>query len=119
MAAVLAVAAAVAGMPLALGLVLAVAGAAVGTLFMTLYLLVGELTPPGAATRVFGWLVTANNAGVGLGAAVAGEVVRARGGASGMWLAAGCALLGLPIALGLAVAGSRADMRRPSPKGAP
>jgi predicted MFS family arabinose efflux permease len=116
---VLAVAAAVAGMPLALGLVLAVAGAAVGTLFMTLYLLVGELTPPGADTRVFGWLVTANNAGVGLGAAVAGEVVRAHGGASGMWLAAGCALLGLPIALGLAVAGSRADMRRPSPRGAP
>jgi hypothetical protein len=119
LAAVLAGAAAVAGVPLALGLVLAVAGAAVGALFMTLYLLVGELTPPDAGTRVFGWLVTANNAGVGLGAAVAGEVVRDHGGGAGMWLSAGCALLGLPIALALGVAGSRADMRRPSPKGAP
>ena len=58
---------------------------------MTLYLLVDELTPPGAGTRAFGWLVTANNGGLALGAAVAGEVVRAHGGAAGLWLAAGCA----------------------------
>jgi hypothetical protein len=79
---------------------------------VTLYPLVDELAPPGTATRSFAWLVTANNGGIGIGAAIAGEL---HGGAAGLWLAAGCALAGLPVALAVRPARSRADVGHPSP----
>jgi predicted MFS family arabinose efflux permease len=114
LAAALAVAAAVSASPVAVALALAAGGAALGTLFVTLYVLVDELTPVGAHTRAFGWLVTANNGGIALGAVVAGEVVRADGGEAGLWLAAGSAAAGLPVALVLGLRRLRSDIRRPT-----
>jgi MFS family permease len=102
LAAALAVAALAAGRPVAVAAALLVAGAAVGALFVTLYVLVDELTPPGAATRTFAWLVTANNGGLALGAAGAGALIAAKGGAAGLWLGFACALVGVGVA-GIAV----------------
>jgi predicted MFS family arabinose efflux permease len=94
----------------ALALVLAAVGTALGTLFVTLYLLVDELTPPGARTRAFGWLVAANNGGMGVGAAVAGQLIPGHGGAAGLWTAAACALAGIPFALAATLARSHPDL---------
>ena len=61
---------------------------ALGALFVTVYLLVDAMTPPGAGTRTFAWLVTANNGGIALGAVVGGEVIgtpRRCGGALGRY----------------------------------
>lgn len=77
---------------------LAIAGAAVGTLFVTVYVLVDELTPAGSGTRSFAWLAAANNAGIAVGAATAGALISGHTEASGMWLAAACALLGVGVA---------------------
>jgi predicted MFS family arabinose efflux permease len=85
--------------PLALGAVLVLAGMAVGGLFVTLYVLVGELAPTGVGTRVYAWLVTANNGGLALGAGLAGVLVAARGPAAGLWLGAGFAFAGVITAL--------------------
>jgi hypothetical protein len=84
---------------------------ALGAQFVTVYPLVDELAPAGAATRSFAWLVTANNAGIGIGAALAGQL---DGGAAGLWLAAGCALAGLPVTLAIGLVRSRADIARRS-----
>jgi hypothetical protein len=81
-----------------------------GALFVTVYLLADELTPAGAGTRVFAWVVTANNGGVALGAALAGEL---HGGGTGLWLASGCALTALPVAVTVRIACSRADAEQP------
>jgi MFS family permease len=110
MAVALTAAAGVAQTPAALALILAVAGTAIGTLFVTLYLLVDELTPRGARTRAFGWLVAANNGGMGLGAVLAGALIPGHGGAAGLWLAAGCALAGIPFALAVTLTRSRPDL---------
>jgi hypothetical protein len=107
----LAGAAAVAGRPAALAVVLVAVGMALGAQFVTVYPLVDELAPAGAATRSFAWLVTANNAGIGIGAALAGQL---DGGAAGLWLAAGCALAGLPVTLAIGLVRSRADIARRS-----
>src|SRR6185436_10779205 len=69
LAGTLAVAAAVAEEPLALAIALVPAGMALGALFVTVYLVVEALTPAGAGTRAFAWLVTMNNGGIALGAA--------------------------------------------------
>jgi MFS family permease len=115
LAAAFAAAAAAATSPVGVALALAAGGAALGTLFVTLYLLVDELTPAGAHTRAFGWLVTANNGGIAIGAAVAGELVRDHGGTAGLWLAAGCALAGVPVALALGFARPGSDNHGPTP----
>ena len=83
-----------------LGVVLVVPGLALGALFASLYLLVGRLAPAGSGTRTFGWLVTANNGGLALGAAGAGALSQASGPEAGLWLAAACALAGVVPALG-------------------
>jgi hypothetical protein len=83
------------------------------------YLLVEALAPAGAGTRAFAWLVTANNGGMALGAALAGGVIGGHGGSAGLWAATACALAGVPVALAGAVAGSRADVVRPSRGSAP
>jgi predicted MFS family arabinose efflux permease len=116
LAAALAAAAAVSGRPALLAVVLATAGTALGTLFVTLYLLVDELTPHGARTRAFGWLVAANNGGMAAGAAVAGELIPGHGGATGLWFAAACALAGIPLAVAGSVARSHADVAVSTPK---
>jgi MFS family permease len=115
----LAAAAVVAEQPVALAAVLVLAGMALGALFVTLYLLVDELTPPGAGTRAFAWLVTANNGGIAFGAALAGEVISGRGGAAGLWTATFCALAGLVVMVVARGVGPRADIARPSPGRAP
>jgi MFS family permease len=80
-------------------LVFVPAGMAVGALFVTVYLLVDALTPPGAGTRAFAWLVAANNGGIAAGAAGAGALIAAHTEATGMWLAVACALAGVAVAL--------------------
>jgi hypothetical protein len=87
MAAGLAAAAATSQLAL-LGILLTVPGAALGALFATIYANVGRLAP---GTRIFAWLVTANNGGLALGAAVAGTLPDAA-----LWFAAICAAMGIP-----------------------
>jgi predicted MFS family arabinose efflux permease len=95
----LAVAALSANEPVAVGAVLVVAGMALGALFVTLYMLVDELTPRGAATRTFAWLVTANNGGLAFGAALAGVVIAARDSAAALWIGVAFALVGMAISI--------------------
>jgi hypothetical protein len=97
-----------------LGAVLVVPGIALGALFASLYLLVGRLAPIGSGTRTFGWLVTANNGGLALGAAVAGALSDASGPGAGLWLAAGCALAGIGPAVGAVVLSARVPDARPT-----
>ncbi len=99
LAAALAVAAVSANRPVMVGAVLVIAGMALGALFVTLYLLVDELTPRGAATRTFAWLVTANNGGLAFGAALAGVVIAARDSAAALWIGVACALVGMAISI--------------------
>jgi predicted MFS family arabinose efflux permease len=110
LAGALAVAALVSGSSLALALVLVAVGTGLGTLFVTLYLLVDELAPAGARTRAFGWLVAANNGGMGVGGAVAGQLIPGHGGATGLWIAAVCALIGIPFAFAACAARSHPDL---------
>ena len=83
-----------------LGAVLVVPGIALGALFASLYLLVGQLAPKGSGTRTFAWLVTVNNGGLAPGAAAAGAWSEASGPVAGLWLATACALAGIGLALG-------------------
>jgi predicted MFS family arabinose efflux permease len=78
-----------------LGAALIVPGAALGALFATLYLLADRLAPAGSGTRTFAWLVTANNGGLALGAALAGALAQRSGADAGLWFGAGCALAGI------------------------
>jgi hypothetical protein len=96
-AAALAASAAAANRPELVALALVIAGGAVGALFVTVYLLVDELTPPGTGTRSFAWLAAANNAGIALGAVAAGALIAAHTDAAGLWLAVGCALAGVGV----------------------
>jgi predicted MFS family arabinose efflux permease len=99
LAGALAAAALSANEPVMVGAVLVVAGMALGALFVTLYMLVDELTPRGAATRTFAWLVTANNGGLAFGAALAGIVIAARDSAAALWIGVAFALVGMAISI--------------------
>jgi MFS family permease len=99
LAGALAAAALSANEPVMVGAVLVVAGMALGALFVTLYLLVDELTPRGAATRTFAWLVTANNGGLAFGAALAGIVIAARDSSAALWIGVAFALVGMAISI--------------------
>ena len=90
-----------------LGAVLVVPGLALGALFASLYLLVGQLAPTGSGTRTFAWLVTVNNGGLALGAAAAGALSEASGPGAGLWLAAAFALAGIGPALGALIMSAR------------
>jgi hypothetical protein len=98
LAAALAGAAVAVHRPEIVALVLVIAGGAVGALFVTVYVLVDELTPPGTGTSTFAWLAAANNAGVAAGAAGAGALIGGSSGGAGLWLAVGCALAGVGLA---------------------
>ena len=78
-----------------LGVALLVPGAMLGALFATAYLLADRLAPAGSGTRTFAWLVTANNGGLALGAAVAGALAEGSGPSAGLWFGAACALAGV------------------------
>jgi predicted MFS family arabinose efflux permease len=106
--------AAAAAMHLALlGVVLVLPGLALGALFATLYVLVDQLAPEGSGTRTFAWLVTANNGGLALGAAIAGTLTERSGPAWGLWFAAVCALTALAPASAAAVMSARVPERAP------
>ncbi len=96
-----------------LGAALVVPGAVLGALFMSLYMLVDRLAPEGSGTRTFAWLVTANNGGLAIGAAVAGAVSESAGPEFGLWFGAACALCGLVPATAAAVMSAREPERRP------
>jgi predicted MFS family arabinose efflux permease len=81
----------------ALAAALAVPGAILGILFVTAYVAIDALAPAGASTRTFAWLVTANNGGLALGAALGGALAAADPRAA-LWLAAGAALPGSALA---------------------
>jgi predicted MFS family arabinose efflux permease len=91
--------------------VLAIAGGAVGAVFVTVYVLVDELTPPGSGTRTFAWLAAANNAGIAAGAAGAGALISSDTASAGMWLAVGCAFAGAGVG---SIAGTTTRDRNPS-----
>jgi Major Facilitator Superfamily len=99
LAAALAAAALSVNEPVMVAAVLVVAGMALGALFVTLYMLVDELTPRGAATRTFAWLVTANNGGLAFGAALAGIVIAARDSSAALWIGVAFALVGMAISI--------------------
>jgi MFS family permease len=92
---------------------LLVPGAMLGALFATAYLLADQLAPPGSETRTFAWLVTANNGGLALGAAVAGALSDSSTASAGLWFAAGCALAGVAPASVAAVMSARVQRRTP------
>ncbi len=98
LAVALAAAAAASERPEIVALMLVAAGGALGALFVTVYVLVDELTPPGAGTRSFAWLAAANNAGIAAGAGAAGAVIAGHTEAAGLWLAVFCALAGVGLA---------------------
>jgi len=89
--------------PILMSLALVVAGGAVGAFFVTVYVLVDELTPPGAGTRTFAWLAAANNAGIAAGAAAAGSLIAANTVSTGLWLAVAFAVAGVAL---IALAGA-------------
>jgi MFS family permease len=92
----------------ALAAALAAPGAILGILFVTAYVAIDALAPPGASTRTFAWLVTANNGGLALGAAVGGALADSDPHAA-LWLAAAAALPGAAFA---AAAAARPGRRR-------
>ena len=96
-----------------LGAALVIPGAALGALFASLYLLVDRLAPEGSGTRTFAWLVTANNGGLAIGAAVAGAVSDGAGPEFGLWFGAVCAVGGVIPATLAAVVSAREPVRPP------
>jgi predicted MFS family arabinose efflux permease len=71
-------------------------GCAIGA---TGFLLVDRLAPPGALTEAFGWLVTGTNAGVAIGAVIAGHVVERHGTDAGLAAAPLSAVLAFLVLL--------------------
>lgn len=96
-----------------LGAALLVPGAALGALFASLYLLVDRLAPEGSGTRTFAWLVTANNGGLAIGAAVAGALSSGAGPEFGVWFGAVCALGGVIPAIAAVVVSAREPEQPP------
>jgi MFS family permease len=82
----------------ALAVLLAVPGAIVGIILVSAYVALDELAPPGAATRTFAWLITANNAGLALGAALAGAMADSSPHAA-LWVAPVAAVPGCALAV--------------------
>jgi MFS family permease len=81
----------------ALAALLALPGAVLGIIFVTAYVAIEALAPARAATRTFAWLVTANNAGLALGAALAGALAD-RSPHAALWPAAAAPLAGAVLA---------------------
>ena len=76
-------------------------------------MLADRLAPEGSATRTFAWLVTANNAGLALGAAAAGALTDRSGADAGLWLGAVFALAAVVPAAAAALLSGRVLTRRP------
>ncbi|HEY7075316.1 MAG TPA: hypothetical protein VH418_08095 [Solirubrobacteraceae bacterium] len=91
---------------------LMLAGAFVGALFVTAYVAIHALSPAGTATRAFAWIVTANNGGLALGAALAGAI--ADGNPHGALGLAAVAALAATVPAAAAASADRATRRRAS-----
>jgi predicted MFS family arabinose efflux permease len=96
-----------------LAVALIVPGAMLGALFATAYLLADRLAPAGSSTRTFAWLVTANNGGLAVGAAVAGALSEGSEASAGLWFGAACVLAGILPATGAAALSARKPRRTP------
>jgi predicted MFS family arabinose efflux permease len=96
-----------------LAVALLVPGAMLGALFATAYVLADRLAPAGSGTRSFAWMVTANNGGLAVGAAVAGALSEGSGASAGLWFGAACALAGVVPAIVAAVMSARVLRRAP------
>jgi predicted MFS family arabinose efflux permease len=79
--------AAAAGSAVALGVVLAVAGATIAPTYASIYAMVDHAAPAGTVTEAFAWLNTAVAIGASIGAACAGSVADAAGPAATFALA--------------------------------
>jgi hypothetical protein len=93
---------------LALGVLLIVPGLALGPLWIVLFTFVDAATPPGSGTRVFGWVVAVNNAGVAAGAALGGVLIAAHDSRAGLLLAVAGGAIAVAAAAGLRAGAPRA-----------
>ena len=84
-----------AGSILALGAVLAVAGAAIAPTYATVYAMVEQAAPSGTATEAFAWLATAVAVGAAAGAAIGGALADGAGPATAFALAGGAGAIAL------------------------
>ena len=107
---------ALAGRPLALGVMLLLAGGTIAPTFATIYAMVDTVAPKGTATEAFAWLATASAVGASIGAAGAGTVVDVAGPAA----AFGVAGLAAAMAAGIAILRARTlpGAAVPTPQGA-
>ncbi len=90
---------ALAGRPIALGIVLLIAGGTIAPTFATIYAMVDTVAPKGTATEAFAWLATASAVGASVGAAGAGAVVDLAGPAAAFAVAGFAAALAAGIAI--------------------
>ena len=98
---------AAASSPLAMAILIMLAGAPLAPLIASRNELVGAVAPRGTGTEAFTWLLTALVGGIAAGAAVAGLVIESQG-----WSAA--VLIGVAVAaLGAAFSFARRDSLRP------
>ena len=100
--------------PLALGVLLVVAGAAIAPTFATVYAMVEHVAPAGTLTEASAWLATAVAVGAALGSASAGAVIAQAGPVAAFGLAGAAGTLAVAIAVGRAttLAAPRASRRR-------
>jgi MFS family permease len=90
---------ALAGSPLAMGLLVIPAGVLIAPLIATRNELAGLVAPPGAETEAFTWPLTALVAGVSLGAAAAGGIVDTGSWRTAVLVATAAAAVGAAVAL--------------------
>jgi predicted MFS family arabinose efflux permease len=87
-----------AGSPVALALLLPVAGVAIAPTFACTFALVEDLAPRGTLTETYTWLTTGIAAGIGAGAALAGVLAQTGGASAAFALAAAAAAGGAALA---------------------
>jgi MFS family permease len=100
---------ALAGSPVAMGLLLIPAGVLIAPLVATRNELTGVVAPPGAETEAFTWPLAAAVGGVSLGAAAAGGIVEAGGWRAAVLAATAAGFVGAAVALT-----RRATLREPA-----
>ncbi len=86
--------------PLALGVLLVVAGAAIAPTYATVYAMVDHVAPAGTLTEASAWLATAVAVGAALGSASAGAVIAQAGPVAAFGLAGAAGTLAVAIAVG-------------------
>jgi predicted MFS family arabinose efflux permease len=74
--------------PLALIVLLPIAGAAIAPMFASLFGMLDRIAPPGTVTETYGWLTSGITAGLACGSAVGGQLAERVGPAAALGLAA-------------------------------